>query len=406
MLVTALVLGVAGLVAGVRRWPGAPPALGPVLFGLVLALAVAVPTWQNRRWSGDTVLLAFGGGPNFYIGNHAAADGGYVPLRPDRFDPPQEEADAVLLASRSLGRSATAAEVSRFWYARGFDWWRRHPWRAVALTGKKLALLWGPYELADAYETRLAGRWVWLLRDPLVGPWLVLPAALGGLWMTRRERALWPLQAFVLGAQLAIVPFFLFERFRLHLVAACMPFAAVAGEHALALVHARRWLRLATGLLAVVVVGGALACARAPRDETALRVNTGETLFQAGRYEEALQEFEAVRGKSPDAWRVDINIANTQVALERPDSALAALDRVIGHLNAEAARTHLPSAEELLYCHELAGDLLRDRGHLAAAAEHYDAAMPFASPDAQRRLRDKLATCRIEDPTFPPPADR
>jgi tetratricopeptide (TPR) repeat protein len=389
-----LVLVVAGLVARHRHWPEAPSLGGLVLFLAAAASAVAVPTVQNRDWSGQWVAVAFGGGPNFYIGNHAGADGGYVPLREDRSDPGQEEADAVLLASRAVGHPATPREVSRYWYARGLEWWRRQPVRALALTAKKLALVWGPHELSDTFSTSLAGRWVLLLRDRLVGPALVLPAALIGLWITRRRRALWPLHAFLIAAQIAIVPFFLFERFRLHMVAVCVPFAVLAGAGGLAAWRARRWRTLAVGLACTAGLGAVLGMARVPRDEVVLRANIGDMLFDAGRPQEALAEYRAVLAAAPDAWRIDIKVANALIALGRPEEALAALGRVLDHLHAEAQRTGLPSAEEMVYCHELAGDLEAASGRFDAAAAHYEAALAVAPVDAETRLRAKLAACR------------
>ena len=70
-----------------------------------------------------------------------------------------------------------------------------------------------------------------------------------------------------------------------------------------------------------------------------------------------------------------------------------ALGRVLRALHAEAARTNLPSSEELLYCHELAGDLEHDRGHLDVAARHYEAALVYAPAAARPPLQAKLAAC-------------
>jgi hypothetical protein len=261
----------------------------------------------------------------------------------------------------------------------------------LELTLRKWAIAWGPWELADTLSTGQAGRWVTALRQPLVTPALVLPLAVVGLWLARRRRALWPLFAFVAGAQLAIVPFFLFERFRLHLVAACTPFAALAVEQAVWAARARRWRPLAVGTAAAVAFAAVTAGVRVARDETVLRVNVGELLFLAGRPAEALREFEAVRAASPGAFRVDLNVANAEAALGRDDAALAALERVLIGLRAEAARTGQPAAEELMQCHERAGDLELRRGRAAAAAAHYTAALEFATGGAAATLRAKRA---------------
>ena len=389
----AFVLIIAGIAARIRRWPGATPVRAPLACLAVVIACMALPTLENARRGGGFVVVAFGGGPNYYIGNHAQADGSYVPLRPDRFEPAMEEADAVLLAERAAGHALRPAAVSRHWWRAGLMWWAKEPGAAFRLTLRKLCLLWGPWELADAISVPVAARWIPPLRLPLAAGWF-LPLALVGLWATRSARHLWPLRAFLLGSTLAIVPFFLFERFRLHVVAAALPFAAAVVVAAAQAWRARRFARLAVGIAAAAALAFGLAQVRAPRDEIVLRVNVGEMLFQAGRFDDALAEYEAVRAASPDAWRVDINIANTHVARGDDAEALAALARVIPRLEAEAHRTGMASAEELAGCHELAGDLEAVRGNIAAARTHYDAALTYAAPAAHPALIAKRAALR------------
>ena len=386
--VLAVVLAGAGVAARWRRWPGATPVRAPLACLGLVAACMAVPTLENARHGAGFVPVAYGGGPNFYLGNHAQADGSYVPLRPDRFEPALEETDAVLLAERAAGHALRPGAVSRYWWRTGLAWWARSPRDALRLTLRKLALLWGPWELADAISVPVAARWIPPLRLPLGAGWL-LPLALLGLWMTRGARHLWPLRAFLLGSTVAIVPFFLFERFRLHLVAAALPFAAGAVVAGAQTWRARRFAPLGLGIAATAAIAFGLAQVRAPRDEVVLRVNIGEMLFQAGRFEEALAEYDAVRVASPDAWRVDLNVANTHAARGDDAKALEALARVIPRLEAEARRTGMASSEELAGCHELAGDLEAARGNAATARTHYDAALAHAADSARAALRSK-----------------
>lgn len=390
LFAVAAALAAAGIWARIRRWPGAAQLVAPFGFAVAVLAAAAVPTVQNWQACGEFVPVAFGGGTNFFIGNHDGADGGYVPLRPDRSDPPQEEVDAVLLARRDRGGDLGPAGVSRYWYRRGFAWWRAEPRAALRLTLEKAMLTWGPHEIADVISTPLAARFVTPLALPL-GAWIVLPLALVGLWSSRAHRALWPLRTFLLAAWLVLVPFFLFERFRLHLVAASLPFAAHAGVQGWEALRQRRFRRLGFGLAAAALLGLGLGRLQPPREDIVLRVNLGEMLFQSGRFAEALVEFEAVRQAVPEAWRVERNIANTLVAQGRFAEALPALDRLLERLHAEGERTRQPSAEELAYAHELAGDILFDLGRPAEAARHYGAALPFAAPPDRPLLERKRA---------------
>ncbi len=400
-LIACMVLFAFALLARRRGWPGAPSGRALAAAASCVALAVAVPTLQNVARTGDWVPIAYGSGSNFYIGNHAAAHGGYMPLRPDRSEPAYEETDANLLAQRDAGRALGPSAVSRFWWQRGFDWWRHRPADAMRLTLKKWALLWGPRELADGLSTRLASKWVAPLRMTYAAPSLLLPVALAGMWILRRRRDLWPQYALVAGMAAAIVPFFLFERFRLGLIAMSLPFALAAIEATWRGLRARAWRRTAVG----VGLAGALACGlavpRIPVDENALRAHLGGLFFEAKRYDEALLEFEIVRAALPDAWRVEINVANTHAARGDHAAASAAIERALVRLHAEAERTGMPSTEELAYCHELAGELARVLGRRDDASRHFIAALSFAAPANRARVQARLEALQLPVPAHP-----
>jgi len=132
-----------------RGWPTAPDLRSTLLFALSIAALLSVPTMQNHARSGDFVLAAYGGGPNFYIGNNENADGGYAHLRPDRSDPAVEESDAILLTNSASGKRLSPAAVSRYWWQQGFAFWRAHPDQARRLVTKKWVLIWGSQEIAD-----------------------------------------------------------------------------------------------------------------------------------------------------------------------------------------------------------------------------------------------------------------
>jgi hypothetical protein len=388
-MATGVIALAAAIVARRRRWPGAPPPGALLAAGACVTLAIAVPTLQNAARARDFVLIAYGSGPNFYIGNHAAAHGGYAPLRPDRSEPAFEETDAVLLAERDAGRALSPSAVSRFWWRRAGAWWREHPLAGLRVTAKKWALLWGPRELADGLSARLASEWIGLLRVERLIPALVLPAALAGLWVTRRRRDLWLLHALIAGMQVAIVPFFLFERFRLPMVALCLPFTAAACRVAGQGWRTRRRRTLA-GIAVTSALAAALALPRIPQDEMSLRAHLGALFFEAHRYHDALREFETVRHARPQAWRIDINVANTHAALGDHAAALQAAEHALARLHEEAAQSGLASTEELAYCHELAGELARVRGAFHDARRHFGAALQFAAPKDRPRLQARL----------------
>ena len=373
-----------------RRWR--PPAAAAIAWSTgaaAFAFVLAIPTFQNSARGGGRVVVAYGGGTNFYIGNHPGADGSYVPLRSFRSDPALEESDAVELAAAALGHRPRPAEVSRYWWRRGVSWWRVEPGAALRLTLKKVALLWGPQEQADVLDSAMAARWMGILRNPVVSPAGVLPLALVGLWLTRRRREPWPARTFVLGSTLMIVPFFVFERFRLPMTPACMPFAAHTVFWLCGAFRTRRFLHAAGGVTAAAALGLGLSFAHVTRERTVMRANVGNMFLLRGRFAAALTEFEAVRAVRPAAWRVEIGIATAQAGLRQRDAALRTLDSVLGKLRAEERSTGRTPREELALCYALAGDLQREAGRPQEAARDYRSALELAPgrPDLTSKLR-------------------
>ncbi len=393
MPVVGLGLVVGALLAARREFPPAPrPGWAPVLGLLALLAVVAVPTAQNLARGGGFVVIAYSGGPNFYIGNHDGADGSYLPLRPGRSDATVEEDDAVRLAREESPLALDAAGVSRFWWRQGLEWWAREPLEAVSVTLKKAVLLWGAWEGNDVHSLPIAGRWIAALNNPVVRPWLIFPLALAGLVFLRPWRGRWPLVVFLLGSWIALVPFFVFERFRLPMMAVATMLAAAVVIRGLDAWRAGHRQAVTAAALATVAAGGLLALPSVPRDESALHVNVGSMLLQQSRWEEALREFDAVRRESPGAERVEINRATALDRLGRTDEAMQALETALKALYAEARGTGRPPVEELTYCHELAGDIERRRGRLEAAAEQYEAALRLAP--RHPRVRQKLGALR------------
>ncbi len=73
---------------------------------------------RNRVEGDDRSMLTFQAGPNFCVGNGAAADGRYVPLDCRHESPEFERADAMRTAPEATGRPLTPREVSSRWFSR------------------------------------------------------------------------------------------------------------------------------------------------------------------------------------------------------------------------------------------------------------------------------------------------
>lgn len=391
MLLVGLALAGGGWLAHRRRAHLAPRhAVSPVILAVLVLACAAIPTAQNVARGGGFVVIAFSGGPNFYIGNHAGADGSYVPLRPDRSDALFEADDAVQIAREGSSLALDAAGVSRYWTLEGLRWWSTDPLGALTLTLRKAVLLWSAWEGNDVFSLAIAARWVHALDNPVVRPVLILPLALAGLVLLRRGHARrWPLVLFVLASWAALIPFFVFERFRLPMMATATVFAAAAIFAAFDGWRAGRRSRVALATVATLLLALLLTLPHVDRDENVLRVNVGGMLMELGRWDEALVEFEAVRRNSPSARRVEINIGTALNGLGRHEEALAALGRALDFLYAEARGTGNPALQELGYCHELAADIEQRLGRPARARQHYEAALRLMPGNP--RLRAKLS---------------
>jgi tetratricopeptide (TPR) repeat protein len=234
------------------------PKVVAIFAAAVLSLPLAT-TVRHAVVAHDPVFIASQGGINFYIGNHHGADG-TTPHVPGlgsgvtaTYDAPFRE------ASRLSGRTLRASEVSGFWFAKGLEFWREEPLAGVALTARKIAMVWNRRELPNTQDQAFFAPYhSWIFRLPLLpGFALVAPIALAAAWFERRRAGI--LLWFLVALTLTTAAFFVCDRFRLPLVAALIPLAAAGvvraadGWRALAAdgAVARRLPWLALALLAV-----------------------------------------------------------------------------------------------------------------------------------------------------------
>lgn len=206
-----------------------------VPFSLAVLLPIVPVTVRNFVKSGKLVLIAWQAGTNFYIGNNQYSDGTTAIVPGTRGSWWGGYNDVKVGAERALGRNLKGAEVDRYWMAKGLEFWRRSPGRALILTLKKIYLLFAGYEVSNNRDIYFFKRYSFLNFLVFFLPFfkfpfgLVLPLALAGFYLTKEKwRSLLPVYLFALVYGLSFVPFFITARYRLPVV----PFyllAAVAG---------------------------------------------------------------------------------------------------------------------------------------------------------------------------------
>jgi len=228
------------------------------LFLTGFALALAPVAWRNHVVAGTWDPTTTQGGQNFYMGNNADnLSGSYGALPFLRMNPAFEEEDFRAEGERRAGRALGPRDTSRFWYGEAGRFFRERPATALALVGKKLALVWNDYEISDNQDQYILARDSWVMRLPLPGFGLTFAFAVVGVLATARMvPAVRLLVGFALVYATTVAAFFVFARYRIQLVPALIPLAA-AGVAALA-THARQARRLAVD---AVALGGAAAFA-------------------------------------------------------------------------------------------------------------------------------------------------
>ncbi len=201
--------------------------LAAFVAGLVIVLAPVVA--RNYAASGGVYITTSQFGPNFYIGNHAGADGTYEPIRFGRGSPQFERQDATDLAEKATGRALSPTEVSRYWTDRALDFITSEPRQWLGLMGRKLLLLVNAGEMVDTEAQESYAEWSWPLR---AGGWLghfgvLIPLAVIGVivtWPSRRRTGI--LLAMALAYAASVLVFYVVARYRYPLVPFLLLFAA------------------------------------------------------------------------------------------------------------------------------------------------------------------------------------
>ncbi|MEE9293987.1 MAG: tetratricopeptide repeat protein [Phycisphaerae bacterium] len=291
------------------RWA----AVAMVVAGLGLTL---LPVgFHNQRVGGEFSLTTFQMGPNFYMGNHAEADGRYKPMVAGRETPQFERADATMFAERAMGRTLTPREVSHYWLAQSWKYIRSDPFGWLRLLGLKWCLTWNRYEIPDTegyfiYREfspllSLLGR---VLHFGVLCPLAVLGVAL--TWSRRRELALLYVLALVTAGAVAL--FYVFGRYRLPLVPILGIFAGAGVVETLGCVTTRRWPALAGAL--AIALAAAVWVNWPINPETKMNAsqwgNLGVVLAQRDRLNQALPCFEQAVAMYPQAPRLQQFLAD------------------------------------------------------------------------------------------------
>ena len=358
-----------------------------VVGAAIVLLPVGV---RNYAVGGEFHLSTSQFGPNFYIGNHAGANGLYDPLVPGHGSVTDERVDATRIAEESEGRTLSPSEVSSYWTSRAMEFIRAQPGAWLQQLARKMALTYNSIEIADTESQEVYAEWSSLLRllSPLSFGVLLCLAAFG-IGLTASEwRQLWFLYGIALTYTVSVVMFYVFARYRFPLVPVFALLAA-GGLAAWPVKSARRmrgW-GFAAGVLAAAFTFLSLENTRA--DRVANYVNIANALLaDRGTWDQAAAFYDRALQQSPRSPAAHFGIGTLLTQKRQAKEAL-------GHY--QTALEGWPENVDLRLNYALA---LVDAGDNDGALKQLDAAATLRTADPTAHLlagKVLLTTGRYEE---------
>lgn len=198
-----------------------------VWFSGIVAVLLPVAL-RNMAVSGQFIIVSSYMGQNFYTGNNPYnTSGNYARIPFVRANPKYEEEDFRRETIRRTGvANPTPREISDFWMAESIRYILQEPGAALSRLAARLRIFWNSYEVPDTYNMDFEAKYFTpYLKLPFFNFGFVGPLGLVGMVLLWRERRrLWPLYAFLPIYMLTILPFFVFDRYRLAVVGSLIAF--------------------------------------------------------------------------------------------------------------------------------------------------------------------------------------
>lgn len=257
------------------------------------------------------------GGINFFIGNHAEANGRFEAVPGVSSFPIEQVRSSIAEASTRSGHPLSPAEASSFWLERGFDWMRHAPEAAVLLMLKKLVLFLRAEEIPLNINYNFVKEVLPFLSGT-ISFGALLPLSVAGMIAIflvpagpRDPRSLLLLLLFTVYT-LSVAIFFVCDRYRLPIVPLLAIFAGYGIDFALRTIRQRRVSALALGgaVLAALLVNYPFAAFNyAPNAEDYYELGT--IYRERGENSLAIAQFRRAAELDPETPNPLLEIATT-----------------------------------------------------------------------------------------------
>ena len=197
------------------------------LIGLMIGLGPAMA--HNATETGEFVPVSTAGGISFFLGNNEQASGRFhVPrgLGIDSSSHDNYRQSLTHIAQNDVGHPLSPAEVSSYWYQKGFEFWKNNPWDALLLCAKKMLLSINSSEMPIHHPFDFG-----LLIAPSLHFSLtfgiVFAFAVLGFICTQRNHKTWLLVSCFGANIITLIGFYVADRYRITLVSMLIPLAGL-----------------------------------------------------------------------------------------------------------------------------------------------------------------------------------
>ncbi len=300
------------------------------LFLMGVLLIILPVTLRNYLEAGDFVLISLNGGITYAQGNNPYSKGIYTPLpgfSGDIFHQRQEER---YYAQAEEGTVLSDADVSTFWFKKGWSFIKKKPAQWAILELKKLFYFFDNYEHSLEYSYPVERKYLSIISILPYG--LIIPLALLGLLVSFPWKGKAPLVLYLFVLLLTVLIFYMSSRYRLPAVPILCLFSGYGVSFIMDVFKRKDISKIILSLFCVAVVsvisfvkiGDIYAL-----EEATAYGNLGTAFNGSGLLQEALLNFEKQLELDPESAYALFNIGTVLSKMGKNGDAVGYYERAI-----------------------------------------------------------------------------